>query len=83
MTVLTVRDLPDEVLRALQVRATLHGHSMETEVRAILENAIAPEGRVKLGSLLARIGRDVGLTEDEVSGFQEVRDKTPASPVCS
>ncbi len=81
MAMLTVRNLPDEVHRALRVRAALHGRSMEAEVRAILESSIAPEGRVKLGSLLAGIGRDVGLAEDEFAGFEEVRDKTPTPPV--
>ena len=53
MAMLTVRNLPDEVHRALRVRAARRGHSMEAEVREILESAISPEGRVKLGSLLA------------------------------
>lgn len=81
MAMLTVRNLPDEVHRALRVRAALHGCSMEAEVRTILESSIAPEGRVKLGSLLADIGRDVRQAEDEFSGFEEVRDKTPTTPV--
>ena len=50
---LTVRNLPDEVHRALRIRAAQHGHSMEAEAREILAAAVAPEGRVKLGSLLA------------------------------
>lgn len=78
MAMLTVRNLPDEVHRALRVRAALHGHSMEAEVRDILEAAVVPEGRVRLGSLLADIGRQVRLTDDEVAMFEQVRDKTPA-----
>ena len=57
MPVLTVRNLPDEVHRGLRVRAARRGRSTEAEVRAILEEAIRPEGRVKLGTLLAEIGR--------------------------
>ena len=38
MTTLTVRNLPDEVHRALRIRAAGHGRSTEAEVRAILEN---------------------------------------------
>ena len=52
MAMLTVRNLPDEVHRALRVRAARRGHSMEAEVREILESAISPQGRVKLGSML-------------------------------
>nr|WP_163501981.1 Arc family DNA-binding protein [Halomonas socia] len=80
MAMLTVRNLPDEVHRALRVRAALHGHSMEAEVREILEAAVAPEGRVKLGSLLADIGRQAQLTDEEFAAFGDVRDKTPARP---
>ncbi|MAS67091.1 MAG: Arc family DNA-binding protein [Pseudomonadota bacterium] len=81
MAMLTVRNLPDEVHRALRVRAALHGHSMEAEVREILEAAVAPEGRVKLGSLLADIGKQAKLTDDEFAVLEQVRDKTPAKPV--
>lgn len=81
MAMLTVRNLPDEVHRALRVRAALHGHSMEAEVREILEAAVAPEGRVKLGSLLADIGKQAKLTDDEFAVFEQVRDNTPAKPV--
>jgi len=75
---LTVRNLPDEVHRALRARAALHGHSMEAEVREILEAAVAPGGRVKLGSLLAGIGRQAKLSDDEFAVFDQVRDKAPA-----
>ncbi len=78
MAMLTVRNIPDEVHRALRVRAAQHGHSMEAEVREILESAVAPEGRVKLGSLLADIGRQAKLTDEEFAVFDQVRDKTPA-----
>lgn len=81
MAMLTVRNLPDEVHRALRVRAALHGHSMEAEVREILEAAVAPEGRVKLGSLLADIGKQAKLTDNEFAVLEQVCDKTPAKPV--
>ena len=53
MASVTVRNLPDETHRALRVRAATHGRSTEAEIRAILESAVRPEGRVKLGTLLA------------------------------
>ena len=49
MAMLTVRNLPDEVHRALRVRAALRGRSTEAEVRAILAETVLPEGRVALG----------------------------------
>lgn len=81
MAMLTVRNLPDEVHRALRVRAATHGRSTEAEVRAILESAVKPEGRMKLGSLLADIGRRASLTDDEAAVFEQMREKTPARPV--
>lgn len=81
MAMLTVRNLPDEVHRALRVRAARHGHSMEAEVREILESAVSPGGRVKLGSLLAEIGRQTRLTDDEFAVLEQVRGKAPARQV--
>jgi antitoxin FitA len=79
MAMLTVRNLPDEVHRALRVRAAVHGRSTEAEVRAILEEAVRPGGRVELGSLLEEIGRAAGLSDAEISAFA-VRHTTAAPP---
>jgi plasmid stability protein len=76
MASVTIRNLPDETHRALRVRAATHGRSTEAEIRAILENAVHPEGRIKLGSLLAEIGREVGGIDLGIE-----RDKTPAEPM--
>ncbi|MBS4096592.1 MAG: plasmid stability protein [Sulfuricella sp.] len=76
MASVTVRNIPDETHRALRVRAALHGISTEAEIRAILENAVRPEGRIKLGSLLAEIGRELGGVDLEIE-----RDKTSSEPV--
>lgn len=81
MAILTVRNLPAEVHRALRVRAAQHGRSTEAEVRDILESAVRPEGRVKLGSLLAEIGRRARLTAEEFAIFEQVRDRRPSKPV--
>lgn len=44
MATLTIRNLSDEVHRALKARAIQNGRSMEAEMRAILEAAVLPEG---------------------------------------
>lgn len=80
MPVITVRNLPPEVHRALRVRAAHHGRSTEAEVRAILEDAVKPEGRIKLGSLLAEIGRGAKLSDEDAAVFEQ-RDNTPAQPI--
>lgn len=81
MAMLTVRNLSEEVHRALRARAARHGQSMEAEVREILESAISPQGRVKLGSLLAGMGRQARLSDEEFAVFEQVRDRAPARPV--
>ena len=81
MAMLTVRNLPDEVHRALRVRAAQRGLSMEAEVREILESAVSPQGRVKLGSLLAHLGRQARLTDEEFAVFEPVRNQAPVRPV--
>ena len=52
MAMLTVRNLPDDVHRALRVQAAQHGRSTEAEVREILALAVKPEARVRLGDAL-------------------------------
>ncbi len=76
MASVTIRNLPDETHRALRVRAATHGRSTEAEIRAILEYAVRPAGRIKLGTLLAEIGRDIGGVDLKVE-----RDKTPTDPM--
>jgi plasmid stability protein len=82
MATVTVRNLPDEVHRALRVRAAHHGRSTEAEIRDILEAAARPPERVKLGSFLASIARKAGpLSDAEVERINQLRDKTPAEPL--
>ncbi|MEJ2466878.1 MAG: Arc family DNA-binding protein [Candidatus Thiodiazotropha sp.] len=81
MRSITARNVPDEVHRALRARAAQHGRGAEVEIRDILEDAVRPEGRVKLGSQLAEIGRKAKLTDEEFTVIEQVRDKTPAEPV--
>ena len=80
MAMLTVRNLPEEVHRALRVRAAVHGRSTEAEVRAILEEAVKPGGRLKLGSMLREIGQQARLTDEEIGEICR-RNQTPARPM--
>ncbi|MGE3297718.1 MAG: plasmid stabilization protein [Porticoccaceae bacterium] len=81
MAILTVRNLPDDVHRALRVRAAQHGRSTEAEVREILAAVVKPPSRVRVGEALAAIGRKIGLTDEDFAVFERVRDKTPAKPL--
>ena len=78
MAMLTVRNLPDDVHRALRVRAALHGHSSEAEGREILASAVRPESRVRVGDALPALGRKIGLTNEDFAVLDRARDKTPA-----
>ena len=40
MATLTIRNIDDTIKEGLRVRAALHGHSMEEEVRVILRKAV-------------------------------------------
>ena len=67
MATLTVRNVPDEVHRALRMRAARHGRSTEAEVRALLEEAVKPQGGLRLGSWLVEAGRKMKLSDAEVA----------------
>jgi plasmid stability protein len=60
---ITVRNLSEETHRALRLRAAERGRSTEAEVRAILDEAVRPKARVKVGSELAALGRRFGGVE--------------------
>ncbi|OWV74586.1 plasmid stabilization protein [Rhizobium sp. R339] len=81
MAVLTVRNVPDEVHRALRVRAAMHGRSTEAEIREILESVVKPEQRIRMGEALAELGRQLELTNADFAVFDQLRDRTPAEPL--
>ena len=72
---LTVRNLSEEVHRALRIRAARHGRSTEAEVRTIIEETVRPPKRLKIGSEIHRIAREVGGMDelDIVPGRSEIR----------
>lgn len=76
MSSITVRNIPEETHRALRVRAVLAGRSTEAEVRAILESVARPDGRIKLGSLLAEISQQAGKGDLVID-----RDRSPTEPI--
>jgi plasmid stability protein len=76
MPAVIVRNLPPATHRALKRRAAAHGRSTEAEIRAILEQAVRPATRVKLGSALAAIGREYGGVDLHIE-----RDRTAARPI--
>jgi len=63
---ISIRDLDDEVKHRLRIRAARHGRSMESEIRAILTEAVAePTGSEGLfTTLLDRFGVIGGVELD-------------------
>lgn len=85
MAAVTIRNLSDEAHRALKIRAAKHNRSAEAEMRAILEAALRPEGRLLLGTALAEASRKIGLTNADIEALEQtleqVRDRRPAEPM--
>ncbi len=75
MPAVTVRNLPEKTHRALKVRAAQNGRSTEAEIRVILEEAVSPKARMKIGSQLAAFGRRYGGIE-----LDSKRDRRPIEP---
>ena len=71
-----IRNLPEETHRALKLRARKHGRSTEAEIREIIEKAVRPAERIRLGTELAALGREIGGVDLRIE-----RDKTPADTV--
>ena len=71
MAQVLVRNIEDSVKERLKQRAALHGRSMEEEVRQILREAVAEQGRapIKLGSRIAARFAGAGLS-GELPQFQ-------------
>ncbi len=82
MASITVRNVcPMTAIVLCAVRAAQHGRSAEAEIRDILERAVKPAKRVRLGDALAALGRKVGLTDEDIAMIDQTRDKSPAKPI--
>ena len=81
MPAVTIRNLSDETHRALKVRAAHHGRSAEAEMRDILDAAVRPAERLRIGSALSALSRQAGLTNDDFEALEQARDKMPATPM--
>lgn len=81
MPAVTIRNLSVETHRALKVRASEHNRSTEAEMRAILEAAVRPENRLRLGTALAEMSRRIGLTNADVEAPEHTSDDRVAEPL--
>lgn len=78
MSTITLQDLSEETLHALERLAGQHGHSTEDEVRRLLDESV--RSQIGLGTALARIGWELGgVDELEYCPLRETRPDKAAS----
>ena len=69
MAQLVVRNLPDEIVKALKARAARHHHSAEQEHREILRSALRGPRRRSVAEVLGSmpdVGRDEDFARDQL-----------------
>ena len=77
MSTLTIRQVDEDVKKRLQVRAAHNGRSMEAEVRAILDEAVADSAgeNISLGAVMAEFRRRTGGVELELPPRNDESDR--------
>lgn len=80
MASFTVKNLPNHVHQALCLPAAQHGPSPDVEIQAILEAAVMPGQRPRLGDELAKLGLDLGFTNENMEDLESGHDRRPAEP---
>jgi plasmid stability protein len=75
MAEVIVRNLDDEVVSSLQIKAELHGHSLEQELREILKHAaeLSSEEKLALADRIAALTPRL-LQTDSAHLIREDRD---------
>ncbi|WP_137128879.1 plasmid stabilization protein [Rhizobium sp. FY34] len=81
MPAVTIRNLSEATHRALKARASHNGRSTEAEIRDILDAAVRPDDRLKIGTFLSQLGRSIGLTDHDVAALRPVGEGVPAKPL--
>lgn len=71
MASVLIRNLSDSTHNAIKSQARAAGRSTEAEIRLILDASVRPKNPVRLGTLLAGIGKEIGGVE-----LEDVRDKS-------
>lgn len=64
MAAMTIRNIPDDVHKAIKAQAERHGRSAEAEVRALLAAAVDPRQQLGFGTWLANLG--AGVWDDDL-----------------
>jgi plasmid stability protein len=70
MANVVIRNLPDEVHRALRAQASANGRSTEAEIRLMLTEGVRRRRRVLIGTELQRFGQRLGGVDLEIQRNQ-------------
>ena len=79
MPILTVKNVPDDVHRALRVRAVQNGRTIEAETIKILADAVLLARRLELGEALAALGRELGLSNADIEVIEQATGRYQGS----
>ena len=75
MASLTIRNLDDDLKQRLRIRAAVHGHSMEEEVRRILRSSLAENaGPRNLAAAIRARMAPLGGVDLEIAPREPMRD---------
>jgi antitoxin FitA len=72
MSVLTVRNLDDDLKTRLRVRAAQHGRSMEAEAREILRESLEDKPGREMGSWIRKRFEGLGLDQLDLAPRTEL-----------
>ena len=81
MTAVTIHNLSARALCTLRLRALENSRSCEAELREILEAALAPKGRLHIGSALSGLSEASGLSNSDIEALENARDTSPPAPM--
>ncbi|WP_301674145.1 FitA-like ribbon-helix-helix domain-containing protein [Neisseria blantyrii] len=76
MASVVIRNLSETTHKAIKFRARSAGRSTEAEIRLILDNIAKAQQTVRLGSILASIGQEIGGVE-----LEDVRERNTENEV--
>ncbi|MFC5805430.1 FitA-like ribbon-helix-helix domain-containing protein [Streptomyces formicae] len=75
MTALTIRDVPDDILRALKVRAAQAGKSLQGYTLDLLAREAAKPTLAEMAARLERETRTELRTDDILDAIEEARER--------
>ncbi|NCP25133.1 MAG: plasmid stabilization protein [Erythrobacter sp.] len=81
MASINIHGLSANALRALKLRAFEHQRTPEDEVRDILEKLLCPEGRLQVGTALAKMSQASHLSNEDVNALEMERELNSPPPM--